>query len=46
MEKSTQDVRLIVDQEIAKNSLAVWIRIGKTRYALVGVDGKLTLFRP
>lgn len=46
MEKSTQEVSLIVDKEIAKDALAAWIRIGKTRYALVGVDGKLTLFRP
>ena len=46
MEKSSQEVSLIVDKEIPKSALAAWIKIGKTRFAVVGVDGKLTLFRP
>ena len=46
MEKRTQEVRLVVDREIPKGALSSWISVGKVRYALVGVDGKLTLFRP
>ena len=46
MDKKSQQVRLVVDKEIPKGALSAWITIGKVRYALVGVDGKLTLFRP
>lgn len=46
MEKRSLEVRLVVDQEIPKGAVATWITLGKDRYALVGVDGKLTLFRP
>jgi hypothetical protein len=46
MEKKSLEVRLVVDQEIPKGAVSAWITLGKDRYALVGVDGKLTLFRP
>lgn len=46
MDKKSQQVRLVVDQEIPKGAVANWIRIGKIRYAIVGANGKLTLFRP
>jgi len=46
MEKRTLEVRLVVDQEIPKGAVSSWLTLGKDRYALVGVDGKLTLFRP
>ena len=46
MEKKSLEVRLVVDQEIPKGAVSSWITLGKDRYAVVGVDGKLTLFRP
>jgi hypothetical protein len=46
MDKKSQQVRLVVDQAIPKGAVANWIRIGKIRYAIVGVNGKLTLLRP
>jgi hypothetical protein len=46
MEKKSLEVKLVVDQEIAKGAVSSWITLGKDRYAVVGVDGKLTLFRP
>jgi hypothetical protein len=46
IDKKSQRVRLVVDQELPKGALAAWITLEKVRYALVGVAGKLTLFRP
>jgi hypothetical protein len=46
MEKKSQIVRLVVDERLPKGAVATWITLEKERYALVGVDGKLTLFRP
>lgn len=46
MDKKSQDVELVVDQEISSNAISAWINLGKTRYAVIGVNGKLTLFRP
>lgn len=46
MDKKSQKVRLVIDERVAKDAISSWITIGKTKYALVGVDGKLTLFRP
>lgn len=46
MDKKSQEVELVVDKEIASNAVSAWITIGKIRFALAGVDGRLTLFRP
>jgi hypothetical protein len=46
MDKKSQEVELVVDQEISSNAISAWIYIGKTRFAVIGVNGKLTLFRP
>lgn len=46
MDKKSQEVRLVVDEQLPKGTITTWITLGKVRYALVGVDGKLTLFRP
>lgn len=46
MEKKSQSVKLVADKEIPKGSVSSWITLGKVRYALIGVDGKLTLLRP
>jgi hypothetical protein len=32
--------------QIVKDGKASWITLNKTRYALAGVSGKLTLFKP
>ena len=46
IDKKSQEVRLVVDAGLPKGAVATWITLGKVRYALVGVNGKLTLFRP
>ena len=44
--KSNKVVNLVSKNSIQKGAQVNWITIDKTKYAMAGVSGKLTLFKP
>jgi hypothetical protein len=46
LNRANKSIALVSRNQIVKNGKASWITINKTRYALAGVSGKLTLFKP
>jgi hypothetical protein len=44
--KSNKVVNLVSKNSIQKGAQVNWITVGKTKYAIAGVSGKLTLFKP
>ena len=46
LNKSDKSISLVSKNQIAEDGKSAWITINKTRYALAGVSGKLTLFKP
>ena len=44
--KSNKVVNLVSKNNIQKSAQVNWIAVGKTKYAIAGVSGKLTLFKP
>lgn len=44
--KSNKVVNLVSKNNIQKSAQVNWITVGKTKYAIAGVSGKLTLFKP
>ena len=46
LNKANRSVTLISNGTVQEGSLSSWITLNKIRYAVAGVSGKLTLFRP
>ena len=46
LNKADKVISLVSKNQITDGSKSTWITINKTRYALAGVSGKLTLFKP
>jgi hypothetical protein len=46
LNRTDKSIALVSKNQIVKNGKASWITLNKTRYALAGVSGKLTLFKP
>ena len=46
LNRADKSIALVSRNQIVKDGKASWITINKTRYALAGVSGKLTLFKP
>jgi len=44
--KSNKVVNLVSKNNIQKSAQVNWITVGKTKYAIAGISGKLTLFKP
>jgi hypothetical protein len=44
--KSNKVVNLVSKSTIQKGAQVNWITVNKTKYAMAGVSGKLTLFKP
>ena len=44
--KSNKVINLVSKNSIQKGAQVNWITVGKTKYAIAGVSGKLTLFKP
>jgi hypothetical protein len=44
--RANKSISLVSRNQLAKDSASSWITLNKIRYALAGVSGKLTLFRP
>lgn len=46
LNRADQSVRLVSNGQLQEGSLSSWITLNKIRYAVAGVSGKLTLFKP
>jgi len=46
LNKANRSVTLISNSTVQEGSLSSWITLNKIRYAVAGVSGKLTLFKP
>jgi hypothetical protein len=46
LNRTDKSIALVSKNQIVKDGKASWITLNKTRYALAGVSGKLTLFKP
>jgi hypothetical protein len=46
LNKANRSITLISNSTIQEGSLSSWITLNKIRYAVAGVSGKLTLFKP
>ena len=46
LNKTNRSVTLISNSAVQEGSLSSWITLNKIRYAVAGVSGKLTLFKP
>ncbi|NBU93004.1 MAG: fibronectin type III domain-containing protein [Actinobacteria bacterium] len=46
LNKSDKAISLVSKNQLVEGGKTVWVTINKTRYALAGVSGKLTLFKP
>jgi hypothetical protein len=46
LNKSDKVISLVSKNQITVGAKSTWVTINKTRYALAGVSGKLTLFKP
>ena len=46
LNKANRSVTLISNSAVQEGSLSSWITLNKIRYAVAGVSGKLTLFKP
>ena len=46
LNKSDKSISLVSKNQVSVGAKSTWITINKTRYALAGVSGKLTLFKP
>jgi hypothetical protein len=44
--KTSKAVNLVSKNTIQKGAQVNWITVGKTKYAMAGVSGKLTLLKP
>ncbi len=44
--RTNKSISLISRNQLARDAASSWITLNKIRYALAGVSGKLTLFRP
>jgi len=44
MSRQSQAVTLIVDKEVSPKQMAIWLKLGRERFAVIGVAGKLTLY--
>ena len=44
--KSNKVINLVSKNSIQKGAQINWVTVGKTKYAIAGVSGKLTLFKP
>lgn len=46
LNRADQSMRLVSNGQLQEGSLSSWITLNKIRYAVAGVSGKLTLFKP
>jgi hypothetical protein len=46
LNRTNRSVTLLSNSTVEDGSLSSWITLNKTRYAVAGVSGKLTLFKP
>ena len=46
LNKTDKTISLVSKNQVSVGAKSNWITINKTRYALAGVSGKLTLFKP
>jgi hypothetical protein len=46
LNQANRSVSLISNGTVQEGSLSSWITLNKIRYAVAGVSGKLTLFKP
>jgi hypothetical protein len=46
LNRSNKSISLVSRNQMTVGAKSSWITINKTRYALAGVSGKLTLFKP
>jgi hypothetical protein len=46
LNKANRSITLISNSTVQEGSLSSWITLNKIRYAVAGVSGKLTLFKP
>ena len=46
LNKTDKTISLVSKNQISVGAKSTWVTINKTRYALAGVSGKLTLFKP
>jgi hypothetical protein len=44
--RANKSISLVSKNQLERDSASSWITLNKIRYALAGVSGKLTLFRP
>ena len=46
LNKASKVISLVSKNSIQKGAQVNWITVDKTKYAIAGVSGKLTLFKP